>query len=239
MPTEASSGLADGNVYVGDRALSPETAWIVETGFDISGDSFYLRPTVFFRQVDDYIQGVPFDATVGVIDTPVEMVASMNGDPTPLRFANVDARLYGVDLDFGYRLSPVWRVDGVASVVRGERRDIEDNLYRVAPPSLTLAVTREAGDWFVTAEGVGVAQQDDVSLTNSEAPTDGYGLLNLHAGWDVTDQVRLSASVTNLLDAEYEEHLSGYNRNASGDVGLGQRLPGAGRGFGLRLSWRG
>lgn len=238
LPTEASSGLADGNVYVGDRSLSPESAWIIETGFDIAGDNFYLRPTVFYRQVDDYIQGVPFDATVGVIDTPVEMVASMNGDPTPLRFANVDARLYGVDFDFGYRLSPVWRIDGVASLVRGERRDIDDNLYRVTPPSLSLAVTREARDWFIAAEGIAVAQQDDVSLTNSEALTQGYGLLNLHAGWDVSDQVRLAANVTNLLDAEYEEHLAGYNRNASGDVGVGQRLPGAGRGFGLRLSWR-
>ncbi|MGB3378815.1 MAG: TonB-dependent receptor, partial [Allopontixanthobacter sediminis] len=95
LPTEASFGLADGNIYVGNLYLEPETAWIAEVGFDVETDMFSLRPTVFYRRVDNFIQGVPVDATVGVIDSPVEMIAAMNGDTTPLRFDNVDAELYG------------------------------------------------------------------------------------------------------------------------------------------------
>lgn len=79
---------------------------------------------------------VPFDDTIGVIDSPVEMIASMNGDPTPLRFGNVDAELFGVDLDF--LLRPVKRIElsGTASFVRGKRRDVDDDLYRIPPANL-------------------------------------------------------------------------------------------------------
>lgn len=235
LPTNASGGLADGNVYVGDLNLRPETALIAEAGVDYRTATAYVRPTIYVRQIDDYIQGVPFDATPGVIDTPQEMVASMNGDPTPLRFANVDARLYGIDLDAGIVLGGPWRVDAVASFVRGERRDIDDNLYRIAPPSLTVGLTYEEQDWSATLETRAVAKQDQVSATNSEAETPGYVLLNAFGSWTISKGVRLSAGVENLLDHKYEDHLAGYNRITGSDVPLGSRLPGAGRGAFVRL----
>ncbi len=236
LPINASGGLADGNIYVGDLALQPETAWIAEAGFDLLTERAYLRPTVYLRDVDDYIQGVPFDASVGVVDTPVEMIAAMNGDPTPLRWANVDARLHGLDLDGGYDLQGPLRIDGVFSYVRGERRDIEDDLYRIAPPRLDLGLTWQGRGWSATVETRALARQERVSDTNSEAQTEGYVLLNTRARVDLSDGVSLSAGIENLLDHSYEDHLSGYNRNGFGDVPLGERVPGPGRGAFVRLS---
>lgn len=236
LPTSASGGLADGNIYVGDQALEPETALIAEAGFDYASNTAYVRPTVYIREIDNFIQGVPFDDTIGVADTMVEMIAAMNGDPTPLRFANTDARLYGFDIDAGYDLAGPLRVDAVASYVRAERRDIDDDLYRIAPFSLTAGLTWEAEAWSSTLEVRGVARQDKVSLSNGEAETPGYVLVNLYADWQVREGVRLSAGVENLLDHTWRDHLSGYNRNAAGDVALGTRLPGAARGAFIRLS---
>ena len=235
LPNNTSGGLADGNIYVGDLNIKPETAWIGEAGFDYRTRGAYLRPTVYIRQVDDYIQGVPFDSTPGVLNTPQELVASMNGDSTPLRFANVDARLYGFDLDAGLVLGGPWRVDAVASYVRGERRDIDDNLYRIAPPSLIVGLTYEQPEWSATVETRAVSRQDNVSATNSEVETAGYVLVNVFGDWAIRDGVRLSAGIENLLDHKYEEHLSGYNRIDGSDVPLGSRLPGAGRGIFVRL----
>ncbi len=239
LPTPASGGLADGNTYVGDRDLEPETALIAEAGFDWQSGNAYARPTIYLRDIENYIQGVAFDATPGVIDHPVEMVSGMNGDPTPLRFANVDARIYGVDLDFGYRLDENWRLDGVFTYVRGEREDIDDNLYRIQPATLQLGVTYETRDWAATLETVMAAEQDEVSATNSEAPTDGYVLLNARGLWQVNERVSFSAGIENLLDQDYEQHLAGYNRNAGSDIAVGDRLPGSGRSFGLRVHIRG
>ena len=236
LPINASGGLADGNIYIGDLTLEPETAWIAEAGFDYASPNTYFRPTVYIRQIDDYVQGTPFDDTPGVIDSPVEMVANMNGDPTPLIWSNVDARIYGLDFDAGYDFEGPLRLDGVFNYVRGERRDIDDNLYRIAPPNVSLGLTYEGASWSTTLEARAFAEQDEVSQTNSEAETDGYVVLSAYADWQVSEFVHLTAGVENLLDEVYQDHLAGYNRNGFGDVPVGERLPGAGRGAFVRLS---
>jgi len=239
LPTPASGGLADGNTYVGDLGLAPETAWIAEVGFDWSTSNAYARPTLFMRRIDDYVQGVPFDATPGVIDSPVEMVSAMNGDATPLRFANVDAELYGIDTDFGYQIDANWRVDGAVTWVRGKRRDISDDLYRITPPHFRVGASYDADAWTVTLETLATARQDRVSLANGETGTAGQVLLNIHGRWDVRPGVSLALGVENLLDQPWRDHLAGVNRNAGGAVGLGERLPGNGLSAGLRLTVRG
>ncbi|WP_270374302.1 TonB-dependent receptor [Marinicauda sp. Alg238-R41] len=236
LPTSMSSGLADGNTYVGDLDLESEAAWSVEAGFDWSSNGVYFRPTAYYRRVDDFIQGVPFDDTPGVVDTPTEMVSAMNGDPTPLRFANVDAEFYGLDADFGWQFAGDWRIDGVASMVRGQRRDIEDDLYRIAPPRLLLDVTWEQPDYALTFESQLVAEQDKVSRTNDERETPGYAILGARLDWYARDTVIVTLGVENLLDHTYERHLAGYNRVADADVAVGDRLPGAGRGLYARVS---
>ncbi|MDI6624330.1 MAG: TonB-dependent receptor, partial [Brevundimonas sp.] len=240
MPTEASGGLADGNIYVGDRGLRPETAWILEGGFDWGRGALWARPTIYYRRVDGYIQGVPFDDTPGVADTRVEMVAAMSGDPTPLRFANVDAELYGFDMDFGLQATDRLRLDGVASLVRGKRRDVSDDLYRIAPPTLRLAATWDEADWSVGAEVAGTLRQTHVSAGADETPSGGYAVVNLRGEWRLRPGLQLEAGIENLLDRDYRAHLAGRNRVADSDVALGERLPGAGRGgfVTLKAAWR-
>lgn len=235
LPTAASAGLADGNNYVGNLELEVETAWILEAGIDLAGGSWWARPTLFFHQVDDYIQGVPYDDTPGTVDSPVEMVSMMNGDPTPLRFDNVDARMYGLDADYGWQLGERWRLEGVLSIVRGERRDISDDLYRISPDRLTLGLVYDRTSWSVRLEGEGIRQQSNVSDTNSEQETSGYGLVNLSASWQATDDIQVSGGIDNLFDRDYQQHLAGYNRVMGSDVTVGDRLPGVGRNLYVRF----
>ncbi|MXO71579.1 TonB-dependent receptor plug domain-containing protein [Alteraurantiacibacter buctensis] len=236
LPTEASYGLADGNIYVGNQALRPEVAWIAEAGFDLDSGPVTMRPTLFYRRIDHYIQGTAFDASPGVINSPVEMVASMNGDATPLMFRNTDAQLYGLDFDFSARLTDHLQVDGTSSWVRGKRRDTVDNLYRVPPLSLRLAALWQAERWTLGAEMTAADNQRMVSATNGETPSDGYAVFGLFASYALSSAIRLEAGVENLFDAFYQPHLAGLNRVGVSDVPLGQRLPGAGRGLWARAS---
>ncbi|TIX50251.1 TonB-dependent receptor domain-containing protein [Alteraurantiacibacter aquimixticola] len=234
LPTEASYGLADGNIYVGNSALDPEVAWIAEAGVDVDAGAITFRPTIFYRRVDHFIQGTPFDATVGVIDSPVEMVANMNGDATPLMFRNVDAELYGIDFDASAELGEHLLLEGTASYVRGKRRDISDNLYRIPPASLRLAAIWRDDRWSAGAEMTAVAKQAKVSATNGETPSDGYAVVGLFASFAATDRITLDTGVENLFDAYYQPHLAGVNRVGASDVPVGERLPGTGRGVWVR-----
>ena len=238
LPTAASAGLADGNNYVGDLDLEIEQAWIAELGVDMSFGNAWFNPSIYFKRVDDYIQGTPVDATSTTVDSPVEMVSNANGDSSPLRFSNVDAELYGFDATYGWQFGQRWRLEGVASVVRGERRDINDDLYRISPDRVTMSLIYQPASWLVAIEVEAVREQNRVSETNSEQQTSGYGLLNLMGSWQVTNQLQLSGGVDNLLDKKFEQHLAGYNRIRDADVPVGDRLPGVGRNVFLRVSYR-
>ena len=232
LPLQATNGLADGNNYVGDINLDPEKAYEVGLGLNWATGRFYFEPRAFYRYVDDYIQGVP------ATDPVVIAVSTMGGDPTPLQFANVDAKLYGADAAWGVTLNNNWRLDGIVSYVRGERDDIDDDLYRIAPLNGRATLTYQRNAWWTALEGVAYAKQDEVSETNNEQKTDAYQLLNLRGGLSVGRGLSLSAGVENILDSTARDHLVGLNRVTDSDVAVGERLPSPGRSFFASLQYR-
>ncbi len=241
IPLEINSGLGDLNNYVGNVDLAPEVSDQIELSLDWTFDRGYVAPRIFYRSVDDFVQGV---ASMDPIVIAVS--GNANGDPTPLQFANVEAELYGLDVVARYRFLERMRLDATLNYVRGKRTDIDDDLYRIAPPNARVALTMEQGDWSVTAEGVFVAEQDRISTVivrneprSSDAPTPGYALLNVYGLWEVRDSIHVRAGIENLLDRHYTNHLAGFNRVSNSDVPLGAHLPGPGTNVfvQLRLNW--
>jgi len=228
LPLEATAGLADGRVYTGNLNLDPEVSRQIEFGLDYSNNTLTISPRIFYSYVDDYIQGTPSEVAPAVMF--VRMMNAMNGTnmPDPLQFNNVDAELYGFDMDWTWQLADFWQVSGLLNYVRGKRDDTNDNLYRIAPANATFRLNYIAANWNAGVESVLYAKQNDVSKTNGEQKTSGYGLVNLSAAWQATPQLQLAAGVDNLLDKKYRDHLGGYNRAANSDIARGERLPGYG-----------
>lgn len=229
LPLEATGGLADGQLYTGDVDLGPEESRIVEFGFDFSNGGLTLSPRLFYNRVDDYIQGVPL-GPIHPATMLVRMMNAANGTdrPDPLQFGNVDAELYGFDMDWNWSIDETWSLSGLANYVRGQRRDSDDNLFRIAPPNMTLRLDYRSGDWGVTLENVLYARQEHVSNTNREQTSPGYGLVNLRGSWQITGHLQLAAGIDNLFDKTYRSHLGGYNRASNPNINPGQRLPGYG-----------
>jgi iron complex outermembrane receptor protein len=229
LPLEATAGLADGQLYVGDIDLDPEVSRVVEFGLDYADGRFSLSPRIYYNLVDDYIQGTPLEP-MHPATMLVRMMNMMNGTnrPDPLQFSNVDAKLYGFDMDWAWRLDQHWSLSGVVNYVRGKRRDIDDELYRIAPTNATFRLNYAASNWSATLENALYSAQNQVSDTNREQETAGYGIVNINGTWQVTPQLQLAAGVDNLFDKEYFDHLGGYNRAANPNIDRGSRLPGYG-----------
>ena len=68
--------------------------------------------------------------------------------------------------------------------------------------------------------------------------TDGYALSNVFLTWLVDDGLTVAAGVENLLDEEYVDHLSGFNRVINSVVPQGSRMFGQGRNFFGRLQYQ-
>lgn len=217
LPLEATAGLADGNVYVGDINLDPESAKQLEIGFDWSGTNSYLNPRLFYHRIDDYIQGTP------TIDTTVLAV-----NATALQFSNVDAEMFGFDLGWGVAFNSQWRADGVISYTRAKRRDIGDELFRIAPLNGSVALTHTHQNWEITLEEVAYAAQNKVSTTNGEQKSAGYMLTNLRLSYQPKDTLTLGFGVENLFDKQYQPHLGGTNRAIGSDLAVGEKIYGPG-----------
>jgi len=236
LPLEATGGLADGKTYVGNPELDPEISHEIEVGFDLEAGIINVYPRVFYREVDDYIQGTP--ATNMVVINFAQMMANMGmGMPDPLQFNNVNASFYGFDMESDFRLNDVLTLRAVASIVRGERDDINDNLYRIAPDNVVLALDYWGSNWVATLESVMYADQNHISFTNIEQQTDGYTLFNLAARVNLSADLEIVVGVENLSDREFADHLSGYNRAFNPAIPLRERMPGLGRNVYGRMMW--
>ena len=230
LPMEATAGLADGYTYIGDINLKPETAVELTAGLDWSAGRLKLTPEVYYRDVDNYIQGVPSTNKVA------NMFAMMASGRLPLQFANVDAKIYGVDLGYEFEISEAWLLRGNLGYVRGKRKDITDNLYRIAPLSSFLELTWQRESYFVAIESIAASKQDKVSAYNNEQTTSGWGIANLRGGIRLNKAFDFSLGVENIFDKAYQDHLGGYNRVAGSDVPLRERLYSKGRNYYIRLN---
>lgn len=236
LPLEATAGLADGRTYTGQVDLDSEAAHEVEIGLDFMGGTFQFAPRLFYRDVDDYIEGGVSTNTAAVMF--VRMMNQTNGTsmPDPLEFRNVDAELYGVDVDWGWQLAERVSLEGVLNYVRG--KTAHDNLYRVAPVNGFVALKYGAARWGLGLETFFAARQKEVAAFNGEPETDGWAIFNLNGYWHLSERLRLAAGVDNLADADYADHLGGINRVAGNpDIAVGERLPGYGRNFFARADY--
>lgn len=212
MPMESTGGLADGNTYIGNINLKSETAQQVDLGLTYQTQNAMISPHVFYQSIDDYIQGSPV----------------MLGVNQQLQFNNVDAKLYGVDVNGYYHISEQVELSTIISYVEGERRDIDDNLYRIAPLNGQVNITYTTDNWMVKTSLVMAAKQDNVSTTNNEQKTAGYGVVNIDAQYFASSNLALRLGIDNVLDKNYQNHLGGYNRVKGTEIATMSRLPSEG-----------
>ena len=228
-----TGGLADGRSYIGNPLLDSEVSREINLGSNWQSRKAWFAPQIFYKDIADYIQGIPST------NMTANMVANMMTGAPALEFANVDAEIYGIDLAWGYYVTDRIVVDGILTRVRGRRTDVADNLYRLAPMNGRVGLTYETERWSGRIEAIAYARQNEVASYNGERSTAGWATVNAALRWELGENLSLSASVANLLDKRYQDHLDGINRVLADDVPVGERLFGLGRNLqvGFRVTW--
>jgi iron complex outermembrane receptor protein len=234
MAANMINWFGDGNGYVGDLDLEPEVAHTVSATaewHDAGRSAWSLRATPYYSYVEDYIDA-------DFVSQQKHMMGAMMGMPTgfvTLRFANHDARLYGINVSGSLALferSDMGRFDlfGVLGYVNGENLDTGDNLYHMMPFNARLTLAHHLGDWSNALEVVAVSEKSEVNALRDEPVTPGYALVNLRTSYD-WENVRIDLGVANLFDKLYYPPLGGIDIAGlkSGQTG-GAILPVAGEG---------
>jgi hypothetical protein len=201
----------------------------------------------------------PYDSLTPLFDpfTNSLYATRCGGDLNPLRYDNIDAYLYGIEAQWGYRISQHWYFDGIAAWQQGKRRDTgyidpdhdgnaiavkDDDLYRILPPYTHMNLTYLNGPWTATLQGRFYMEQDRVSKTNGEQESSGYGVFNAVVSFKPHPAINLDFGVNNIFDKHYTDHLTAVVRtyNQSADpryADAGDRIGGLARNAFVRLSF--
>ncbi len=230
MPMTMNGWFGDGNGYVGDMNLQPETAHNVSftaNFYDPKSDAWNIKITPFFSYVENFID----------VDRCVTCKQPGNGFYY-LRFANHDARLWGFDVTAsadllkGKSFGKIY-THTIMSYVRGERMD-SGNLYHMMPFNIKLSLNHEYKGWKSAFEMQYVDAKDDVQAIRNELRTPSYFLLNAKTGYQ-WDYVSIDVGLDNILDNQYYYPVSGVYIGDQSAMTLSssrpntKNLPGLGR----------
>ena len=237
MATTMIGWFGDGNGYIGNPDLEPETAHTLSATYSQNAvdKSWKVSANFWYSTVNDYI-----DARI--VDN-FNSGSSDAGSRNILQFTNVDATLYGSKLRAMLQLTDSqtwgqWQVDANLTTTHGERDESNDNLYQIVPLQTEISLRQQSGNWQNSFVWQWVDSKRDVDNRRLENTTDSYHLINFESklNWQ---QLTLSFALNNVLNRYYEMPLGGVNIaqfKQDKTEGFAQ-LAGAGRSLNIGLSY--
>lgn len=209
MATTMIGWFGDGNGYVGNMNLKPETAHNISFTaeyYDPKANAWSIKATPYFSYVENFI-----DADRCKISYCGPAFQPHNGF-SYLQMANHDARLWGVDVSGAAELFKdgtfgQFATHSIMSYVRGERVD-GGNLYHMMPFNLKLSLDHKLEGWKNAFEMQFVDGKQDVQAIRNELRTPSYIALNAKTGYQ-WEKVSVDVGVDNLLDKQYYYPLGG------------------------------
>jgi iron complex outermembrane recepter protein len=215
MVMNMNNWVGDGNGYVGNVNLKPETAHTVSLSgewHDAQHEQWNLRVSPYYSYVDNYIDAIAFgpNRTDGFANLSLE---------------NQTARLYGADISSNLLLGSLeglgsFRAMGVVNYVRGKNKDTGDDLYNIMPLNAKFALEQRLGGWTNVAELKMVSAKNDVQAIRREIETSGYSIVNLYSSYDWT-KVRFDFGIENVFDKHYFHPLGGAYLGQGATMGTG------------------
>lgn len=213
---------APGGFVVGNPTLDPEKKIELEWNLGLTHKWFEAEMSVFYNWVNDYIlqqQIARLDANGDGIDDVVR------------GFYNVDARLYGFEIDSLVRVNDHWSFPLTVAYVRGKNTTDDTDLPEIPPLEATAAVRADYGEstpWWVQFGGRFVSKQDKIDPSFPEQETSGFSVFHLRGGVTLRRVVKLELGVENLFDKDYTEHLTRDAFFTEGDLVAGEPVPAPG-----------
>lgn len=222
--------FSDGNGYVGNMNLKPETAHnITFTGdfYDPKADAWDMKVTPYFSYVENYID----------VNRCSTCMQPDNGFYY-LKYANHDAWLWGIDVTgradlYKNNTLGQFSTRTIMSYVSGKRMD-GVNLYHMMPFNIKLDLDHKREGWKNTFEVQFVDAKDNVQSIRNELRTSSYFLLNAKTGYQ-WKYLSMDIGLDNILNKQYYYPLSGvyigdqYAMTLASSNPNTQNLPGLGR----------
>ena len=206
--TTSRSGVETG----GSVDLDPERYITYEIGTRHGTEHTSFQAAVFYTDIDDIITDVP----VSMGSSTLQSENGRNG------------YIYGFEIEGAWEINEQWLLTGYAAWQKGETETssyvggpVTEEPYSRALPltaSVALRWTHPSKKYWVEGRVVGAEKADRLSAAdiadNQRFPSGGtpaYVVPSMHAGWQATENLLVTAGLENITDEDYRNHGSGNN----------------------------
>jgi iron complex outermembrane receptor protein len=229
----------------GARLPDPQERYLALTGMGTNPD-WLGRPDLAPVENDEVDLGATWRATGLTVKAQafhswytnyvdLTEVAAAPGSAGPQRgrsYENVSARTYGGEVSGRVALPAKLFAAAAVSYTRGVNDTAGTSLAEIPPLKASASLRWDDGRFFAEAEEVYAARQAFVDASLAEQPTPAWWTTSLKAGAGFRG-VKVYATVQNLFDRAYVEHLS-YQRDP---FAAGVKIPEPGRTFQLAAQY--
>jgi iron complex outermembrane recepter protein len=187
-------------------AIRPEKTTQLDVGAQYRGDTVDAWVSAYAGYVQDFIL---FDYTFGMMGPTTQAT-------------NVNAQIMGGEAGVAWRPLAPLRIGTSLAYAWGRNAATGAALPQMPPLEARFGIEYTRGVWSTGGLWRVVAPQHRYALNQGNVagkdfgPSAGFGVLSLHAQYNVSKAVQVSVGVDNLLDKAYAEHL-----NLAGNAGFG------------------
>ena len=196
-------GMTGAQRWVGNPAIEPEVHHQFDLVLNWKGDSFSGSGVLFYDNVEDYILRDAARGQTGIL-------LADNADI----YRNVDAELYGVELESRWRVDSNLDIAASLAYVRATNTSDDRPIAQTPPLNGTLQADYKQGiKWGVGARLDFARSQTriDESSKQEVGETAGFGVLDIYGHYYIDNVFHVRIGVDNAFDREYAQHLNRAN----------------------------
>jgi iron complex outermembrane receptor protein len=196
------SKAAGPSSWVGNPNIKPEEHNQIDLGVGQQTGTLQWNASVWYDRVNNYILR---DLAANQQNNGVK---TTNGEV----YVNVDADLYGADLEADYAATNTLTFGGQFSITQGRNTTDNRNIAMISAPTGQLRATYQPSNWHVGGRFNFALEQTEID--KDYTPTADYGntpawsTVDVFGGYQINRNWIVKAGVDNLFDQAYYDHLN-------------------------------
>lgn len=216
--------------WIGNPGLEPEAHDQLEVGVTGGASAWSLTTSVFYDDVADYVLQDRARGQSGVLLSDGATV-----------YRNVDARLFGGELEAELDWGGPWSSRAVVSYVNAENTTDDQVIARTPPLEGNVSLDLDAEPWsagvvmFWSAKQTRADTNPSVGSGLDARETPGWTSLDVYGRWRLGTAGELSLGVRNVFDRTYAHHVNRANVDPFSPDAIQVNEPG--RTFWIRASF--
>ena len=200
---------SDAYEYLGNPNLKSEKNYQSDIRVEKHWDSFKLFGNVFYSYLNDYI--------TAFVDTTLQRKFLPCKDPKHAkRYTNIDkAYMYGFEAGMEFDFLNNFRYGLSAGYTYAQNNSWDEPLPEIPPFAINTDIGYYTEKFEALVKGRIVSEQDRIAPSFAESSTPGFTVFDIKLRYQLFDILNIYASVTNIFNENYVEHLSRAYKNMS------------------------